>query len=324
MEIDSTTAEELARRNLGGNWSARSFGAGRFSHTFLLRGVEEKDEDRDEMILRVGPPDDLLQLFYEYRMMRQEPEIHRLVREQSSIPIPEIAAHDFSRTIIDRDYLFMPRLPGKPLSEAPLSRKAAEQAHYEWGRYIAQLHRITHPNGKYGYAGAHEPMNPASTWREAFLEMYRLELEDIRRAGVYRAEDYSFALGLLEEHADIFSNIVLPVLCHGDIWVTNLMVESDGNVTGVIDFDRACWGDPEWDLAIADYCGVTTEAFIRGYGGDPREAEDADREAVRLRRLFYLLYEHQKYIIISLSARRNDPAGARRYAEQSLSMMKKA
>ena len=40
-----------------------------------------------------------------------------------------------------------------------------------------------------------------------------------------------------------------------------------------------------------------------------------------IRRMFYLLYEHQKYIIISLSRRRNDPQGARRYARESLDIM---
>ena len=37
--------------------------------------------------------------------------------------------------------------------------------------------------------------------------------------------------------------------------------------------------------------------------------------------MFYLLYEHQKYIVISMSRRRNDPPRARRYAEQSLAVM---
>ena len=40
-----------------------------------------------------------------------------------------------------------------------------------------------------------------------------------------------------------------------------------------------------------------------------------------VRRMFYLLYEHQKYIVISMSIRRNDPAGARRYATESLAAM---
>jgi phage terminase large subunit-like protein len=39
--------------------------------------------------------------------------------------------------------------------------------------------------------------------------------------------------------------------------------------------------------------------------------------------MFYLLYEHQKYIVIAMSGRRNDPGGARRYAEQSMNIMRR-
>jgi aminoglycoside phosphotransferase (APT) family kinase protein len=264
----------------------------------------------------------MTQLFYEYRMMRQEPEIHSIVRERTSVPIPEIRAHDFSRSKIDRDYLIMPRIPGKPLSEAGLSLEAAERAHRRWGEYTEQLHNLTAGANEFGYSGAHRPMEPKSSWADAFFEMYRLELEDIRRLGVYDKGKFDYALDLLRERLAVFDNVAAPVMCHGDLWVTNLLVRPGGEVTALIDFDRACWGDPEWDLAIADYCGVTTGAFLSGYGGDPRTAAGVSREAAELRRTFYILYEHQKYIVISLSARRNDPAGARRYAEQSLRMMR--
>ncbi|MCK4277119.1 MAG: fructosamine kinase family protein, partial [Phycisphaerae bacterium] len=83
------------------------------------------------------------------------------------------------------------------------------------------------------------------------------------------------------------------------------------------DFDRACWGDVQWDLAIADYCGVTGPAFWEGYG---RVVETHAGDAA-VRRMFYLLYEHQKYIVISMSRRRDDPPRAGRYAELALLVM---
>ena len=124
-------------------------------------------------------------------------------------------------------------------------------------------------------------------------------------------------MALLEDYVDVFESCQTSRLCHGDLWVTNLLVEPDGEVTGVIDFDRACWGDIEWDIAIAEYCGVTRPAFWKGYG---RPVNTNARDA-EIRRLFYLLYEHQKYIVISMSSRRNDPNRARRYASECLSIM---
>ncbi len=79
----------------------------------------------------------------------------------------------------------------------------------------------------------------------------------------------------------------------------------------------SCWGDREWDLAIAEYCGITKPAFWEGYGS---RVDNTLGEAA-IRRLFYLLYEHQKYVVISMSSRRDDPAGAHRYASECLAIM---
>ena len=75
----------------------------------------------------------------------------------------------------------------------------------------------------------------------------------------------------------------------------------------------------EWDLAIAEYCGVTQPAFWDGYG----KTIKTHCGPAAIRRFFYLLYEHQKYIVIAMSSRRNDPNGAKRYAKESLEAVEK-
>jgi fructosamine-3-kinase len=291
----------------------KPFGVGKFSETFYIQ-----DEEENEYIMRIAPSDSLLQLFYEYRMMRQEPKIHERLLNETNVPVPRIIAHDFSRSLIDRDYLIMNKLPGLPLSEASLSNKAFIRTFKEWGKYVKQIHSIQEPDNRFGYVGAHQPMEPQNTWKEAFLIMYRKLLEDILEQGVYDDETYDMAYKLLEDNLEVFSHCETSRLCHGDLWVTNLLVDENGQVTGLLDFDRACWGDIEWDLAIAEYCGVTRPPFWEGYGG----RINTHTGEANIRRMFYLLYEHQKYIIIALSSRRNDPEGARRYARESLEIMR--
>jgi aminoglycoside phosphotransferase (APT) family kinase protein len=64
------------------------------------------------LVLRVAPPDDPTQmLFYEYSMMRQEPNLHALLRERTDAPVPEILAFDAANDKITRDYLLMERMP---------------------------------------------------------------------------------------------------------------------------------------------------------------------------------------------------------------------
>ncbi len=292
-------------------WQCEQFGAGKFSQTFKVTGTWR------QYVVRVAPPDSMLQLFYERRMMRQEPDIHQRIQAETDIPIPKIVHFDFSRKKIDRDYLIMALLPGTPLSEANLTGSAWDRALLQWGGHIARIHTIADEQNRFGYLGANRPMEPQPSWAAAFREMFRLELNDIVATGIYSPQTAEWALGLLDSNLGLFDHCRTAHLLHGDIWGTNLLVARDGTVTGVLDFDRACWGDIEWDLAVAEYCGVTQTAFWQGYG---TQVQTREGEA-KIRRLFYLLYEHQKYVIIALSSRRRDPAGARRYASECLDIM---
>ena len=312
--VECQTVVQLVESVLGkGFWRCEQFGAGKFSQTFQVSGNWRR------YVVRVAPPDSMLQLFYERRMMLQEPEIHLRIKAETDVPIPDILYSDFSRGRIGRDYLIMPLLPGTPLSEAKLTGPALERALFQWGTHIAKIHTIVDGENRYGYLGENRPMEPQSSWPAAFREMFRLELDDIVAAGVYTREIAEWALALLDSRLETFEHCRAAHLLHGDIWTTNLLVTQDGDVTGVLDFDRACWGDVEWDIAVAEYCGITQSAFWEGYG---TKVETHEGEA-RIRRLFYLLYEHQKYIIIALSSRRKDPAGARRYASECLEILKK-
>ncbi|MBN1669629.1 MAG: aminoglycoside phosphotransferase family protein [Kiritimatiellae bacterium] len=302
----------LAAALLGpGRWRAAPFGAGKFSDVFAVEGGDAR------YVLRVAPPDSVLQTFYEYRMMRREPTIHARLLAETDVPVPPILAHDFSRKLANRDFLIMPRLPGQPFSQAALPPSARHRALREWGGYVRKVHRLLQSDGLYGYVGGHPCMPPQATWPAAFALMYRKLLNDIVGCGVYDAGTADTAVSLLQSHMDAFDHDPAPALCHGDLWVTNLLVDEAGGVTGLLDFDRACWGDIEWDLAIAEYCGVTSGPFWDGYG----ERIETQAGPAAIRRLFYLLYEHQKYIVISMSSRRNDPARARRYAADSLAAM---
>src|SRR5690348_14003492 len=73
------------------------------------------DADRGRYVLRLAPPDETGLLFYERGMMRQEPALHALIRDRTDIPVAAVIAHDFSRRLIDRDYLLLEGLPGQPL-----------------------------------------------------------------------------------------------------------------------------------------------------------------------------------------------------------------
>ncbi len=281
---------------------------GKFNTSYFV------EADGRSCVLRVAPPQDAVFLFYERRMMHQEPDLHRLLRAETDVPVAEIVAFDTSRADLDRDYLLMERLPGRALSDAPGTDTARTLR--QTGAALAQAHALT--ADRYGYLGAHRPMEPRATWVEAFRVMWDKLLADVVGVGFYTEGQAAALAALLERHLDRFDYDQPARLLHMDVWAQNLLVDGRGNLTGLVDWDRALWGDPEIEFAVLDYCGVSEPPFWAGYG---RERDPSP--AAQVRRHFYLLYELQKYIVIR-AGRGGDPAAAEGYARQALGYVERA
>jgi aminoglycoside phosphotransferase (APT) family kinase protein len=277
------------------------------------------DSDRGRFVLRIAPPDDAGFLFYERRMMRQEPELHALIRAQTTMPVAEVVDHDFNRTYFERDYLLMTALSGTPLSDAPsLTQVQVQRALQQVGEYLRQLHALTAGEclgaEAHGYLGAHRPMEPQPTWPAAFRIMWNKLLDDVVACGSYTPDEAQAMRDLLDVYFEHFDRPVTSRLLHMDVWSQNILIDGAGNVTGLVDFDRALWGDVEIEFAVLDYCGISEPAFWKGYGAERGESPPAI-----IRRQFYLLYEVQKYMPIRVW-RRNNPAAAARYKQQSFAL----
>jgi len=280
---------------------------GHFNTTYVVEGAPRP------LVLRIAPPDDAGFVFYERGMMAQEPEIHAIIRERTSAPVAEILAYDTSRAHIDRDYLLMERLPGIALTHFSAGPGDLDRILEQTGRCLREIHEIT--ADAYGYLGAHRCMEPQSDWAGAFKVMWDKMVDDIVGAGYYDRAEESRLRALLYEHYALFDRPVTSRLLHMDIWSQNILVNDSGDVTGIIDFDRALWGDKEIEFAVLDYCGISEPAFWRGYGRD-RDLSPA----AQIRRVFYLAYEVQKYIVIH-HYRHSDAASANRYKRQSLDLL---
>jgi len=311
-----STLERLVRSNLGtdlGELDITPIRTGKHNQSYRIL------TRLGSYVLRIAPPDTTGLLFYERRMMRQEPFLHRILRQHTQLPVARIISHDFGRAVIDRDYVLMEMLPGTPLSEAHwLGSAQRARALEQVGGYLRQLHALTATEilgvAAYGYLGEHHPIPAQPSWQSAFSTMWNRLLDDVVTSGVYRHGEAQVMRDLLETHLPSFAHTVAPCLLHMDIWDQNILVDDEGNVTGLVDFDRALWGDPEIEYAVLDYCAISEPAFWSGYGA----ARDTS-PAAEIRRLFYLLYEVQKYMPIAIW-RQDDPAGALRYKEHSFGL----
>lgn len=294
--------EEIIHRHIpdaAGEVRFEPIRTGKFNTSFWVTAGEQ------ELVLRIAPPRDAVFCFYEREMMRQEPGIHALLEARTDVPVAHVIVFDDSRTLIDRDYMLMERLPGRPLTESSVD---VDPVLRQVGGYLAQVHALR--DARYGYLGEHRPMEPQPQWADAFVVMWNKLIDDVAAAGYYDDEEQTMLRKMLDGSVKLFDRPVPSCLLHMDVWHQNILVDDAGKVTGLVDWDRALWGDPEIEFAVLDYCGISEPAFWEGYG-QPREWS---REA-RVRQVFYLLYELQKYIVIR-SGRNNDPSAARRYKRQ--------
>ena len=300
----------LGRTLDSGKTTLQAISTGKFNESFFLKG------DGLDVVVRIAPADGTPMIFYEDQMMTQEPEIHAFVRERTRVPVPEILAFDTSRRVLDRNFLVMERLPGKPLTEVHgITRDQMDGIFRTVGEWLAQVHAIH--GEKYGYLGEHRPMAPMDTWAAAFHGMWNLLISDIETCGGYSEKEAGLMRALLDPFLPVFDRDVPASLLHMDVWHQNILVDDDGTPTGLIDWDRALWGDPEIEFAVLDYCGVSEPAFWKGYG----QERDLSREA-QTRGIFYLLYEVQKYIVIE-RARRDNPTAAESYRQRVFALARR-
>src|SRR5690242_18978847 len=88
MSIDSATLASLLRPYLGATPAATftPIGTGKHNASYWVQCADRG------FVLRPAPPVDVGFLFYEQRMMRQEPALHALIRARTAIPVAEVIA----------------------------------------------------------------------------------------------------------------------------------------------------------------------------------------------------------------------------------------
>lgn len=189
------------------------------------------------------------------RSLQQELIVLELLRPVFPAPLP---AYDF----VADDVASYPYLPGRPLTRgrwlhcdlAGRSRLAAQI-----GKMLSAMHAITPADD----ISSRSPLGPSLTVRQQ--ADWEALYEDV--------QNYLYP-GLMA-HAregvdDLFKHVVgqpefmaaEPVLMNGDIGTYHMLFdESSQNITGVLDFGTAGWGDPACDVACLLY--QYGEAFIR-------------------------------------------------------------
>jgi len=260
-------------------------------------------------VLKVAPPPDVTVLHYERGIMATEVEVLRRVARETSVPVPTVYYYDQSHTLLDSDYFLMEWVAGEAYHKLRegFSAEQRDAIDAAIGGSLAQINALT---GTYfGYMAL--PVQRFGTWREAFLGMFRDLLADGQARHVALPIPYAGLLAQVEAAAPVLDEVQTPHLVHWDLWDGNIFVDpTSGRITGIIDFERALWGDPLMEFQYRTL--EITPAFERGYG-----CSLLDSPTAAARRTLYNLYLYL-IMVIECSYRAYETDDQEQWARQQL------
>lgn len=256
--------ERLARRafaDLGlaaGEAAVTELKEGWFNAAYKVRLADGR-----EVILKIAPPSGAEVMRYEKNLMATEVAAMHLVRTNPAIPVPTIYFFDQTHDLCDADYFFMAKLDGENLEHVKASLPAATQEAIElrMGAIVRAINRF--PGTYFGYAG--NPDLQAPTWPAAFLKIVEAILEDAADKEVTFDFGYDEIRCAVLNHAAALAEVTTPCLVHWDAWPLNFLVK-DGQICGIIDFERALWADPLMEAHFRQFGAGGITNSMRGYG----------------------------------------------------------
>jgi len=145
----------------------------------------------------------------------------------------------------------------------------------QMGEITARIHRIQMTG--FGPAAVDAALAPGAPRRSSWGAHLEKDLDASERIATLER------LGMfLPDNADKMRQILAhmstwrrnPVLHHGDMRLKNVIVDQDGQVVAVLDWEHCTSSVPTlWDLSIAlhDLTIDEKQAFLQGYGCGPRE-----------------------------------------------------
>jgi aminoglycoside phosphotransferase (APT) family kinase protein len=234
--------------------------------------------DGRKTVLKVAPVPGTPLMRYEVDLMRTEVEAMRLA--SSVVPVPEIYRYDTGKNLIPSDYFFMEWLDGVPYNKAKsgMSEEERFKVEEELGRLSRRLNSLE--GERFGSFAAAEG-GPEERWSEVFRRMIQGVLDDGKDKQVVLPFSYEEAEREINSRLIWLAQVHRPCLVHWDLWDGNVFVR-DGQIVGLIDFERAFWGDPLMEFYFGRMCD--SSAFRLGYGTG--EASCSERR----RRLLYDFY----------------------------------
>ena len=228
-------------------------------------------EDGSKSILKIAAKDRKGNTSNEVNLMQAEIKAMQLVAENCSFKIADIQYYDTSNTICDSHYFFMEKLQGNNffLVRNSMTEEEIATIDTEIGKISRELTNVK--NSEFGFLGEEKRYDSLF----AFVKQMLVNLiSDANKRNIDILYDGQTFLNQLENDKPAFDTIHHATLVHWDMWEGNVFVKN-GHVSGIIDWERALWGEPFMDDRFRMHS--RRKEFLQGFGQTSFSADELKR-----------------------------------------------
>ncbi len=165
------------------------------------------------------------------------------------VPLPTLYFSSLDDARFGFPVLIMERLHGRDL-DAAYPRLSAAQKHALAEQIVAiQKAAASLPMGKgYGFALSPDDRLPTS-WMDVLENSIRRSAGRLESAGLDESAAISRLREALDAHKSYFE-CVLPTCFLDDTTTKNVLIDRNGNLSGIVDVDMVAYGDPLFTLSL--------------------------------------------------------------------------
>jgi len=230
--------------------------SGRTNFVFAVNHVE------GQFVIRISPDRERLAAFKKELWATQK------VR-QAGVPSPEVLA--VGNDVIPEPYMITRRVTGTEASHHPKRQRIVQQM----GEYAAIINSISTEGfgANFDWTDSDQKYR---TWDDYLHAEFQLDerLEFFAAEKILSKTDLDTLAQVLE---DTKTRSIKPSLNHGDLRLKNVIVDDDGEVAAIVDWEE-CLSTlaPHWDLSIAlhDLSIDEKHILLEGYGLDGATFEE--------------------------------------------------
>ncbi len=257
--IDKSVLEAIVKRAFQESISIKSYEeikAGRFNTTYKVN-----IENSRSLILRIAPTSTTGIYNHEYSLLRREYLLHPFFSSISEYT-PRIIFADFTKQLLDRDYVLQSYIDG--INWEVISKELTVKQNLELWNKLGDICESINSQVDDGF-GLPYPRLQFGTWSKALINILEGMIHDLERHS-FKVENTQKLLKLIIKYSDCLDKVSKPRLVHGDLWSKNILIKNGikPKIVGVLDSERAFWGDPkaEWIIVGTQFAGKESK---KGY-----------------------------------------------------------